>query len=654
MQLHQAGALEEADRLYRAVLGAQPSQFDALRCLGFLRYQQGRLGEARKLIGAALTVRPRDVAALTNLGAVLDAAGAPEEALASYDTALELDAGSLGARLGRGDVLIHLGRLAEAVASYDMALAVQPGNTAALNNRGVALRDLKRPAEALANHDAALAIQPGDILSLINRGAALRDLKRPAEALACYDQAIAARPDDVSLLINRGVALRDLKRPAESLASYERAIALRPDSALAINNRGVVQCDLGLTDQALASFEQAARLRPGYTEALDNRIQLLTELGRFDVAQGAIEQIISVSPRRARSYYQLALVRPFQRSDPHFQTLVDNGRDMDALGPDDQIFLDFALAKALADVGDHEGSFKRLADGNRLKRSRTKYDETAVLSAMQANGGAFTGDLIRRKGGKGDPSRAPVFIVGMPRSGTTLVEQILASHPKVFAAGEIAAFHEAALAQTGASPALASFPETASRLSQDGFRRLGKAYLDRIRELAPDADRITNKTTDNFRFAGLIHLALPNARIVHVRRDPIDTCLSCYSKLFFDDLPYAYDLEELSRYYRAYEALMAHWRQVLPPEVMLEVQYEEVVSDLDVQARRIVAHCGLEWDARCLDFHLTERPVRTASAAQVRRSIYQSSVGRWRSYEPFLQPLIAGMQHPPSCEAPPG
>ena len=650
MQLHQAGALDKADRLYRAVLGAEPNQFDALRCLGFLRYQQGRLGEARRLIGAALTVRPRDVDALANLGAVLDAGGDSSEALATYDKALELDAGSAPALLGRGDVLIRLGRFAEAVSSYDLALAIQPANTAALNNRGVALRDLRRPAEALASHDAALAIQPGDLLSLINRGAALCDLKRPDEALACYERAIEAMPDDVSLLINRGVALRDLKRPAEALASYERAIVLRPDSALAANNRGVALCDLGLTDQALASFDQAIQLRPGYAEAIDNKIQLLTELGRFDDAQGAIERVISVSPRRARSFYQLALVRPFQRSDAHFQALVDNGRDIDALGTDDRIFLDFALAKALADVGDHEGSFQRLTDGNRLKRSRTQYDEAAVLSALETASSTFTGDLIRRNGGGGEMSSAPVFIVGMPRSGTTLVEQILASHSKVFAAGEIAAFHEAALEQ---APSPASFPDAASTLSRGELRQLGKAYLDRIRRLAPDAEKITNKTTDNFRFAGLIHLALPNARIVHVRRDPIDTCLSCYSKLFFDDLPYAYDLQELCRYYRAYEALMAHWRQVLPPGVMLEVRYEEVVSDLEVQARRIVAHCGLAWDPRCLDFHLTQRPVRTASAAQVRRAIYQSSVGRWRSYAPYLGALIDGMQHPAPGEASP-
>jgi len=245
----------------------------------------------------------------------------------------------------------------------------------------------------------------------------------------------------------------------------------------------------------------------------------------------------------------------------------------------------------------------------------------------------FSAELIRRNEGLGDPSADSIFIVGMPRSGTTLVEQVLASHPEVFAAGEVMNFREA-------MEAVAAFPEAMPSLTAEQLREIGARYAKSMRALAPTAERITDKMPSNFRFVGLIHLALPNARIIHVRRDPIDTCLSCYSKIFTGDQPFSYDLGELGRFYRAYEALMAHWRRVLPEGAMIEVQYEELVADFEKQARRIVDYCGLAWDERCLAFHETKRPVLTASAVQVRQPLYRSAVGKWRPYAALLAPLL--------------
>jgi hypothetical protein len=236
----------------------------------------------------------------------------------------------------------------------------------------------------------------------------------------------------------------------------------------------------------------------------------------------------------------------------------------------------------------------------------------------------------------------PLFILGMPRSGTTLVEQILASHSEVFGAGELRTFERSVGGLDGPDGAPASFPEGVASLSAEQFRRLGAIYVEGVAPMA-SAQRITDKMPLNFLFIGLIHLALPNARIIHTRRDPVDTCLSCFSTLFTGEHRVAYELGELGRYYRAYERLMAHWRGVLPMGVMLEVTYEDLVADFDREARRIVAHCGLEWEDACFDFHLTRRPVRTASAAQVRQPIYKSSVGRWRPYKHLLRPLLEAL-----------
>jgi hypothetical protein len=254
----------------------------------------------------------------------------------------------------------------------------------------------------------------------------------------------------------------------------------------------------------------------------------------------------------------------------------------------------------------------------------------------------FTADLLGSKAGSRDPRPLPVFVVGMPRSGTTLVEQILASHSKVFGAGER---EDLGTAIAGlATRNGEAFPERVRGLSPQELRQFAANYLADISAAAPTVERIVDKMPINFLYIGLIHLTLANARIIHVRRDPLDTCFSCFSMLFVGDQPHSYDLGELGRYYRAYEALMAHWRQVLPPGVMLEVRYEDIIDDLKGQAAAMVAHCGLSLEQSCLAFHETIRPVRTASSTQVRQPLYRHSVGRSRAYEHLLKPLCQALE----------
>jgi tetratricopeptide (TPR) repeat protein len=680
VQFHDQGHLDKAERLYAAILALQPGHFDALHRLGILQFQRGHDAEALRYLSAALKAKPSDAVALTHLGLVHAKLRRPDEALASYDKALAFKPNYAQAYNARGAALRAQGRAAEALASYDKALALKPNYAEALNNRGNALRDLARSDEALASYDRAVALKPDYAEAYNNRGGALRDIKRPEAALASYDRALALKPNYAEALNNRGNALRDLERAEDALASYDRALALEPDYAEAHNNRSGALRDLGRSEEALASCDRALALAPGLAEAhnnrgaalldlnrhaealtsceralalkpdyllaFDNKGMTLIELGRFDEAAIAIKAAIRLAPKRIRSYYGLAGAMRLPPDDPHLRAMEDLARDMPSLEANDQIYLNFALAKAYADTKNHEGSFRHLLDGNALKRKQIAYDEAAALAVFERTRAAFTAELMR--GGKelGEPSSVPVFIVGMPRSGTTLVEQILASHPRVFGAGEINDLAKTAIGLGGAVTEVLRAPDAISTMPAEQFRRLGASYVDRIRAMAPSAERVVNKTTENFRFVGLISLALPNARIIHTRRDSIDTCLSCFSHLFLGNFPYTYELGELGRYYRGYDALMTHWQSVLPPNVMLEVQYEEVVADLEGAARRILAHCGLEWDARCLDYHRTERRVRTASAAQVRQPIYKNAIGRWRIYEKFLGPLLAELDAP--------
>ncbi len=370
---------------------------------------------------------------------------------------------------------------------------------------------------------------------------------------------------------------------------------------------------------------------------------MLIQLGRLDKSFGAYEKSVVHAPRNGTFHRNLAYSRPVGRGEACLDKMEVLAREMTNLPAVDQTALHFALGKAYADIGEPVRSFHHLLQANALARQQNPYDEAGTLGAFEASRQVFAPELMQAKSGLGDPSATPVFIVGMPRSGTTLVEQILASHPRVYGAGEIPIFERTMNGFRTSSAALPPFPHAAASLTGEQLRQLGRRYLRGVRAAAPGADRITDKMPANFRFVGPIHLALPKARIIHVRRDPIDTCISCFSIQFTGYQPHTHDLGELGRYYSAYERLMAHWRAVLPAGVMLEVQYEELIADFAAQAQRIVEHCGLAWDDACLSFHETQRPVQTASAIQVRRPLYRSSIGRWRPYAQHLGPLLQAL-----------
>ena len=595
---------------------------------------------------------PKAIPAVTIARAIhLHVEGKLAEAEVAYLSTIAKQPGNFEALYRVGGLKYQQGDYPAAFEYMSKALTTKPIHVGALTDLGTILAALRKPEEAMASFDKALAIEPGHAAALNGRSNALLNLGRADDALASFDRLLAAKPDHVEALNNRGVVLMALGRPAEALISYDAALALEPRLPEVVNNRGNALRRLGRIEDALESFDRAIALRPTYAEAHDNRGVVLTMLGRLDEASAAFEQAIRLAPTRVRPFYNLTLTRRFEPGDPHIQAMENLAQDVSRLAVADQIELQFALSKAFADAGDHRRSFQHLLAGNGLKRAHTAYDEAATLEVFARAQTGFTNEVMRRQRGLGEPSAVPVFIIGMPRSGTTLVEQILASHPAVFGAGEIAAFGDAVEACAAAAGGAVYEEDQLWRLSAGQLRDLGANYLKRIQALAPAAERITNKTPGNFLLAGLIHLSLPNALIIHVRRDPLDTCMSCFSKLFTENLAYAYDLSELGRYFRAYEALMAHWRSVLPEEAMLEVRYEEIVADLDGQARSLVAYCDLEWDPRCLDFHLTKRPVHTASAAQVRQPIYRSSVGRWRVNEPFLRPLLAELGVPRSDAA---
>ncbi len=301
----------------------------------------------------------------------------------------------------------------------------------------------------------------------------------------------------------------------------------------------------------------------------------------------------------------------------------------DSLVPESKkSLIHFALGKALDDVGEYERAFEQWLMGNALIRRELAYDELEQERSFRRIIETFDPKLFERFATAGDSSRVPLFILGMPRSGSTLVEQIIASHPAVHGAGETMYLDAVAKSVTGRDGQSVLYPQYVLRLDDAGVHRLGQAYLAGLPPLPDGKTRVTDKTPGNFWYVGLIRLILPHARIIHTTRDPVDTCVSCFSKLFASGQTYSYDLAELGRYFRWYSELMDHWRAILPAGAMLDVAYEDVVDNLEAQARRLLDFCGLPWDAACLSFHETDRPVSTASSIQVRQPLYRSSVAR--------------------------
>lgn len=375
-------------------------------------------------------------------------------------------------------------------------------------------------------------------------------------------------------------------------------------------------------------MEEAIALKPADPVLHVNLGILFRDQGRLSEAVEEYGQAIALRATQADAHFLRAEIRTFRVGDPEIAAM-EALLQRPNLPARDSIHLQFALGKARDDVGDYGRAFTHWSAGNALKRAQLQYDEKPLLAGLRLMEAEFNRAALERLKGYGHPSVLPIFVVGMPRSGSTLIEQILASHPQVHAAGEIG--HLAAVA--------GAMPEPA-RLDGAAIQRMAEEYLARLPRLPAGKTRIVDKAPTNFIRTGLIRLMFPHARIVHSVRDARDTCLSCYSKLFVSGCFYSYDLGELGRYYAGYRRLMDHWQRLAPAGALVDVVYEELVADLPGVAQRMIAACGLSWDESCLRFHETSRPVRTASAAQVRRPIHGGSVGRWRNYESRLGPLL--------------
>jgi tetratricopeptide (TPR) repeat protein len=630
--LRALGRFDEAAACHRRAITISPDYAEAHNNLGSALRDIGNLNEAAICYRRALQLKPDLAVATSNLGKLLHDLGQPEEAAASYRRALAVNPNMPELHDRLGNELRELRQLDAAVASYRRAVAIKPDFAAAHNNLGNALRDLGHIDEALMSYWRAVEINPGHAGFHNNLGNAQLDLGHPSDAVGSYRRALELKPDVATTLSNLGSALRDLGQLDASEVSYRRALALSPESAEIYNNLAIVLRLQNRAAEAEASCRRALAINPCLPPAIALLGRMHADKGQFSEAEDLFKQAISIEPEFPEAWSGIANLRRMSATDAAWlngiQRIVAKG-----VPARQEAHLRYAIGKYFDDMKDYSMAFVNYQRANELtKMHGSKHDREQLTATVDSLIRSFGTDWLTYARNNGIASPRPVFIVGMPRSGTTLAEQILASHSGVFGANELT-FWSVASATYDAS---VMFGEHAGSI----IHGLASDYLKLLSGLSAHAPRVVDKMPANFMSLGLISAALPSARIIHMRRNPLDTCLSIYFQEFNATYSFANDLEDIAHYYAEYLRVMKHWRSALPDGVILDVPYEQLVRDQEAWSRRMVEFIGLAWEPNCMQFHQTDRNVSTLSNWQVRQRISNSSVGRWRNYESFIGSLL--------------
>jgi len=672
MRHQQAGELAEATKIYREILDREPEQPDALALLATIALQQGDIDSTIDLLRRATASRPEFTDAHKSLGALLVKKGEFDQAIRSYTRALELSPTDAKAHFDLGNILLSRNQLDgaieafsksielrpefgeahnalgnalsrkgfsdEAMASYRRAVMLKPEYLDRLYKIGRILREKGRIDEAIAAYLSIIELHPDVAQAHLNLGQALDAAGNAGDAVAAYRNAARANPAAVEIHAEMAALLAKLERFDEALAAHACAVAIAPDSVFTHEALGQIRMFQLNAAAAVECFRRALAVEPNSFSSWNLLGVALRSLGRFDEAADCFRKLIELRPDLATGYTALARVGQLNPGQPELQRIMDLLNHPN-IPVDQRIAIEFALGQAFDAAGRFDKAFLHYAAANStVKRQRAAmgkiYDRESVHRQVDQIIDTFSPEFFQQRRGWGESSEIPVFIVGMPRSGTTLVQQIAVSHPTVCGAGESRAILEIARSLRGTD-----LKSDALLLDPDSIKKVAGQHLEHLRAQNPQARFIIDKLPSNVYRLGLIALLFPAARVIFCRRDARDTCLSCYFQYFADVNAFSFDLTDCAHEYVACNRLMDYWRQTLPLQI-LEMQYEKLVGDLESESRRLFEFLGLPWDPACLEFHRTPTTILTASDWQVRQPLYQHSVGRWRHYEKYLSPLF--------------
>ena len=503
-------------------------------------------------------------------------------------------------------------------------------------NQGRELQQKDQLIRAEKVYRKAISKQPDFVEAYNNLGNILVDLKRLGDAVKAYRKAVELMSDHPMLLNNLGNALQLQDKNEEAIVWFKKALSQNPNYADAYNNLGnALYCQNDL-DEALHSYHKVISIDPVHKEAHIGLGHALSGLGEISQAIASYRKAIEIDPENAEAYRSLSKNKKFTEYDSDIQNM-EVFYNNDNSSSRQRMHLAVGLGKAYEDIGKYKKSMEYILEATRLKRAMLDYSISKTLADFNSLKKVFSETFFVDNRNTGYPDQSPIFVLGMPRSGTSLTEQILASHSEVYGAGELSLISKLVI-KTGSENSLKKYPYVIADMSSEELSKLGYKYIESIRKLAGENKYITDKMPHNFQHIGFIKAILPNAKIVHCTRDPMDNCLSIFKNYFTTGHQYSYDMTELGQYYKLYQNLMRHWEQILPGFIY-HLSYENLIVDQETETRKLLEFCGLPWEENCLSFHKTKRKVNTASNAQVRQPIYKDSVKLSERYGDILKPL---------------
>lgn len=631
--LNSLGKVKDAIKIWKKALEINPKQYHALINIGNALRDLGQIQESESYCRQALEQAPENPEALLNLGNVLRDQGNHKEAEKLYRQATEQRPEYADAHNNLAIVLMDLLRFDEAVISAKYAIAFDHQHVGALSNLAAALRELGKLPEAEEAARKALNIDPHSIEARIDLADILFVYDRYDEAETLFTEAVEMKPDSARLYIKLSTVLERANKIEQALETIQTAIEKNPEMPEVYHRQAILLMAANDIEGALQAINKTLEMKPNFANAYGTKSDILQTHGDMEGAREAAEKALELNDKIPFIYFTLSKVKKFTKDDSAFERMKALEEESHKYGKVQTIALHYALFKVHEDVGEYETAFEHLKKANDLKFTTVVHDTEAQDASFKKVKTIYNKEFIESFSGKGYDSDSPIFIVGMPRSGTTLTEQIISSHPDVFGAGEL---HF--LGQTELDHGF---------INEDNCKELGKTYVDYTRAISDEskaAKKITDKMPGNFMRMGQIVASLPNAKIIHCRRNPIDTCLSCYKQLFARGHYWTYDLEAMATHYALYDDMMQHWRDVLPEGCFLEINYEDTVNDFENQARCLIDFVDIEWNDACLTPHKTKRSIMTASKGQVRKPIYKTSVEAWRRYEEQLAPLTKALE----------
>jgi len=637
MTFLRAGDPATSEKICRQALNSFPRDANLLCLLGAALIKQDRAREAEHTLSRAVRMFGDFSRAHEGLAEALILQGKLKPALESLQRAEALEPGSASIQLKKGKVLATLGLEEDANTAIEESFRLTPHREELV--RGLNLQRMGNVRDAEKVYREVLTRDPENVDALrLMAGVAMR-ARQWGDAAVLLERALELAPDFFQAWMDLGLARQEQDRTDDALDAFRRAMRLKPAMARPYAAAGTASAVAGRHGDALSFFEQALDRDTNHGGALSGQGHVLKTIGRQDHAIRAYRQCLTHDPSNGEAWWSLANLKTFRFTDEDIDTMLSQLQN-ESLHDEARSNFQFALGKAFEDAGDYARAFEFFRQGNENRRQRETYDPVQTVDQHDTLIEVFDREFIEARKGSGNPDPAPIFIVGLPRSGSTLIEQILASHPDVEGTHELPDLGRVARSAGQGRDRRGAYPRVVRDLYTDELAELGRSYLERTERHRPERlPRFTDKLPNNFVHVGFVRLILPNARFIDARRHPLDSCLGSYKQLFARGQPFTYDLFELGEFYLEYRRLMNHWHTTVPGSV-LDVQYEFLVQDLENQVRRLLEFCELPWDDRCLRFFETERAVRTASSEQVRQPIYGSAMHRWRRYETLLAPLI--------------